>query len=85
MSFGAACVKEGPPGKDGTNGTNGATGAAGKYANSTCLTCHSTANMTAKDEQYKLSKHFYGTTSAKWQVLRKMPHKSGFQGNYFTG
>ncbi|MEK7719132.1 MAG: multiheme c-type cytochrome, partial [Bacteroidota bacterium] len=65
MSFGAACVKEGPPGKDGTNGTNGATGAAGKYANSTCLTCHSTANMTAKDEQYKLSKHFYGTTSAR--------------------
>jgi hypothetical protein len=65
MSFGSACIKEGPPGKDGTNGTNGATGAAGKDANSTCLTCHSTANMTAKDEQYKLSKHFYGTTSAR--------------------
>ena len=64
MSFGAACVKEGPPGKDGTNGTNGATGAAGKDANSTCLTCHTTANMTAKEDQYKLSKHYKGTTSA---------------------
>jgi hypothetical protein len=39
MSFGAACIKEGPPGKDGTNGTNGATGAAGKDANTACLTC----------------------------------------------
>ena len=63
MSFGAACVKEGPPGKDGTNGTNGATGAAGKDANSTCLTCHTTAYMQAKQDQYQLSKHFYGNTS----------------------
>jgi hypothetical protein len=62
MAFGAACVKEGPPGLKGEAGTNGTNG---KDANSTCLTCHSTANMTAKQNQYELSKHFFGTTSAR--------------------
>lgn len=62
MAFGAACVKEGPPGPKGTDGTNGTNG---KDANTVCLTCHSTANMTAKETQYQLSKHFYGTTSAR--------------------
>lgn len=62
MAFGAACVKEGPPGPKGTDGTNGSNG---KDANTVCLTCHSTANMTAKETQYQLSKHFFGTTSAR--------------------
>ncbi len=62
MSFGTACVKQGPPG---VNGADGANGAAGKDANSTCLTCHTTANMTAKQSQYELSKHFFGTSSAR--------------------
>ncbi|MEI6276246.1 MAG: multiheme c-type cytochrome [Prolixibacteraceae bacterium] len=62
MAFGAACVKEGPPGQTGAPGTNGTNG---KDANTTCLTCHTTANMTAKEAQYQLSKHFFGTTSAR--------------------
>ncbi len=65
----AAC--EGPmgpagvAGKDGTNGTNGANGTNGKDANSVCLSCHSTANMSAKNVEYQLSKHYTGTTSSR--------------------
>jgi hypothetical protein len=58
-------VKEGPMGPAGTNGVDGAKGADGKDANSTCLTCHSTVKMNAMESQYKLSKHFTGTTSAR--------------------
>ena len=65
MAFGAACVKEGPPGQTGAAGTNGTNGTNGKDANATCLTCHSTANMTAKETQYQLSKHFFGTSSSR--------------------
>ena len=65
MAFGAACVKEGPPGAKGDSGTNGTNGTNGKDANSTCLTCHTTANMTAKEAQYELSKHFIGTSSSR--------------------
>jgi len=65
MSLGAACVKEGPPGKTGDTGTNGTNGTNGKDANSTCLTCHSTAVMTAKQSQYELSKHFFGNTVSR--------------------
>ena len=57
-----SCVKEGPIGLTGTNGTNGA---AGKDANSSCLTCHATAVMDVMQAQYKLSKHFLGTTVAR--------------------
>lgn len=65
----AAC--EGPmgpagaAGKDGAGGTNGTNGVNGKDANSVCLSCHSTANMASKNTEYRLSKHFTGTTSAR--------------------
>ena len=57
MAFGAACVKEGPPGKD------GATGAAGKDgtdANETCKMCHTPAKVDIIAVQFKYSKHEYG-------------------------
>ena len=60
MAFGAACVKEGPPGKDGANGANGATGAAGKDANETCKMCHTPSKVDAIAVQFQLSKHEYG-------------------------
>ena len=62
LTFVTACIKQGPPGETGAAGTNGTNG---KDANSTCLTCHTTANMTAKQTQYELSKHFFGTSSAR--------------------
>ena len=65
MSLGSACIKEGPPGPAGTAGSNGTNGTNGKDANATCLTCHSTTKMATMDAQYKLSKHFLGTTSAR--------------------
>jgi len=55
----------GPAGKDGTNGTNGKDGLNGQDANSFCVKCHNTANWAAKTDQYHLSKHFYGTSSAR--------------------
>ncbi len=57
-----SCVKEGPIGLTGANGTNGANG---KDANSSCLSCHATAVMDVMQSQYKLSKHFTGTTVAR--------------------
>ena len=60
MSFGAACVKEGPPGKDGSNGANGATGAAGKDANETCKMCHTPAKVDMISVQFQYSKHETG-------------------------
>jgi hypothetical protein len=56
---------EGPMGPYGKDGTNGIDGADGKDANTVCLVCHSTANMDTKLEEYHLSKHFTGTTSAR--------------------
>jgi hypothetical protein len=43
----------------------GPMGPAGKNANDVCLTCHNTANFDAKEAEYMLSKHYYGTTSAR--------------------
>jgi hypothetical protein len=43
----------------------GPQGPAGKDANTVCLTCHNTANFDAKEAQYHLSKHYYGTSSAR--------------------
>lgn len=60
MSFGAACVKEGPPGKDGSNGSNGATGAGGKDANETCKMCHTPAKVDIISVQFQYSKHETG-------------------------
>lgn len=53
-----SCVKEGPigpagvDGKDGTNGTDGKDGVDGDV---TCLICHTSANMEAKEAQYEMS------------------------------
>ncbi|MEI7830676.1 MAG: hypothetical protein WCI31_12950 [Prolixibacteraceae bacterium] len=60
MSFGAACVKEGPPGKDGSNGSNGATGASGKDANETCKMCHTPSKVDIIAVQFQYSKHETG-------------------------
>ncbi len=60
MAFGAACVKEGPPGLNGTNGTAGATGAAGKDANETCKMCHTPAKVDIISVQFQYSKHETG-------------------------
>ena len=57
----AAC--EGPVGPQGEPGTNGLDGKIGVDANTVCLGCHSTANMSLKYDQYYKSKHFTGTTS----------------------
>lgn len=54
---------EGPVGPAGTPGKDAINGVDGTDANSVCLACHSTAFMTAKTDQYHLSKHFTGTTS----------------------
>lgn len=62
----AACEgPEGPAGKDGTNGKDGLNGADGKDVTSLCLTCHTTTNWQAKENEYHLSKHFTGNTSAR--------------------
>jgi hypothetical protein len=60
MSFGAACVKEGPPGKDGSNGAVGAAGKNGTDANETCKMCHNPTKVDAIAFQFQLSKHEYG-------------------------
>ncbi|MCE1199022.1 MAG: hypothetical protein LWW85_08655 [Marinilabiliales bacterium] len=61
--FGAACVKEGPPGQDGANGATGAAGANGKDANETCKMCHTPANVDLIAVQFQYSKHEYGETA----------------------
>ena len=43
----------------------GPMGPPGKDANEVCLTCHTTANMDTKLAEYHLSKHFFGTSSAR--------------------
>jgi len=60
-----SCVKQGPPGLTGDTGPGGTNGTNGIDANSSCLTCHTVAKMDAKQAQYKLSKHFFGTTVAR--------------------
>jgi hypothetical protein len=53
---------EGPRGIPGADGLNGQDG---KDANASCIKCHTTENWDAKTNQYHLSKHFYGTSSAR--------------------
>src|ERR1035437_1742349 len=43
----------------------GPMGPAGKNANDVCITCHTTANMDTKLAEYHLSKHYFGTSSAR--------------------
>jgi hypothetical protein len=51
----ASC--EGPMGPVGENGKDGLDG---KDANKSCITCHNTVNMDAKEKEYDLSAHFEG-------------------------
>jgi hypothetical protein len=60
-AFLVAC--EGPVGPAGEPGLDGLDGLAGTDANSSCLSCHATAKMDLKYDQYHESKHFTGTTS----------------------
>jgi hypothetical protein len=74
------CTKEGPLGPAGKDGANGANGANGKDANSSCLVCHTSANMDAKLAEYKLSKHFLGTSSSRFGKYCARCHTNeGFQ------
>jgi hypothetical protein len=43
----------------------GPMGPAGKDSNTVCLTCHNAANFDGKEAEYLLSKHYYGTSSAR--------------------
>ena len=43
----------------------GPMGPPGKNANDVCITCHTTANMDTKLAEYHLSKHYFGTSSAR--------------------
>ena len=43
----------------------GPMGPAGKNSNDACITCHNSPNWDAKTAEYHLSKHYYGTTSAR--------------------
>ncbi len=63
MAFGAACVKEGPPGKDGADGATGAAGQNGTDANETCKMCHTPAKVDAIAVQFQLSKHEFGAAA----------------------
>jgi formate-dependent nitrite reductase cytochrome c552 subunit len=62
---------EGPAGADGLTGAagkdgmNGKDGINGVDANSSCLKCHTTAKWATMEAEYKLSKHYYGTTSSR--------------------
>jgi hypothetical protein len=63
MAFGAACVKEGPPGKDGATGATGAAGANGKDGqdiNETCKMCHTPLMVDMVAVQFEYSKHNTG-------------------------
>ena len=60
MAFGAACVKEGPPGQNGKDGATGAAGKDGTDANETCKMCHTPAKVDIIAVQFKYSKHEYG-------------------------
>ena len=53
----------GPAGAPGRDGNDGSDGLPGKDASATCLSCHATAKMDVKYDEYHLSKHFTGTTS----------------------
>jgi hypothetical protein len=60
LSFGTACVKEGPPGLNGADGKTGAAGKNGTDANETCKMCHKPTSVDAIAVQFQLSKHEYG-------------------------
>lgn len=66
----------------------GPMGQAGNNANDVCITCHNTPNMDTKLAEYHLSKHYFGTTSARnTKYCARCHTKEGFleitgQGKY---
>jgi hypothetical protein len=75
-----SCTKDGPMGPTGAAGTNGTNGTDGKDANASCLVCHTTSNFDSKLAEYKFSKHFFGTSSARNTKYCARCHTSdGFQ------
>lgn len=71
MAFGAACVKEGPPGKDGANGINGTNGSNGNDGTVTCLACHSGTIMDQKKAEFAMSEHSVGAIAVAYAGGRK--------------
>jgi len=71
MAFGAACVKEGPPGIDGANGTNGTNGTNGSDGTVTCLACHSGTTMNQKKAEFAMSEHSVGAVAVAYAGGRK--------------
>lgn len=62
------CTKEGPAGPagaDGVDGTNGTDGTDGVDGNSTCLECHTQANMDAIAASFNEHKHVIGSSWAR--------------------
>jgi len=59
------CTKEGPAGPagaDGKDGVDGTDGTDGVDGNSTCLVCHTQANMDAIADAFSQTKHAVGTS-----------------------
>ncbi|MEI6695706.1 MAG: multiheme c-type cytochrome [Bacteroidota bacterium] len=59
MIFLSGCAKDGVDGKDGATGLNGLD------ANQSCKQCHTTSVWDTIVNQYKLSKHYFGTSSSR--------------------
>ena len=58
---------QGEAGKDGKDGIDGIDGVDGQDANSSCIICHNTANMLAKETQFEMSdKGERGARSGKY-------------------
>lgn len=60
--FLTSCSKDGEMGLTGATGKNGLNGL---NANEVCKTCHTTTVWDTIVDAYKMSKHFYGNTSAR--------------------
>ena len=75
-----SCAKDGKDGLTGPAGANGTNGLNGLDANTTCKVCHTSSVWDSIVGQYKLSKHFYGNTSARNTKYCARCHTSeGFQ------
>jgi formate-dependent nitrite reductase cytochrome c552 subunit len=60
LAIGAGFVLASCEGPMGPAGINGADGKDGKDANSSCLICHNSTNITAKESQFKVAAHYTG-------------------------
>jgi len=59
------CTKEGPAGPAGADGVDGTDGVDGVDGNSTCLECHTQANMDAITGAFNMHKHATGSSWAR--------------------